>query len=51
MGIPKEGVGVSNNVKPKFGPPSFKASMFDMQQASLEMEIKVKYIFSSKNKP
>jgi uncharacterized protein (DUF2141 family) len=29
LGIPKEGVGVSNNVRPVLGPPSWSASKFE----------------------
>lgn len=30
MGIPKEPVGVSNNAKGRFGPPSFEAAVFEV---------------------
>jgi len=38
MGIPKELVGFSNNVKGTFGPPSFKKTVFNLMK-SLEIHI------------
>jgi uncharacterized protein (DUF2141 family) len=31
IGIPKEPIGTSNNVKSRFGPPSFKDARFDLK--------------------
>lgn len=44
LGIPKEGIGVSNNVVSKFGPPSFKNAVFEANQETLIIQIKMKYI-------
>lgn len=35
IGMPKEGFGFSNNAKGKFGPPSFKQTIFIVNQDSL----------------
>jgi uncharacterized protein (DUF2141 family) len=40
LGIPKEGYGFSNNVKPKFSAPSFEDCKFSLT-TDLEMKIKV----------
>lgn len=44
LGIPKEGVGSSNNPKSKFGPPSFKASSFEISDSTVSLKIKLTYI-------
>jgi len=31
IGIPKEPIGTSNNVKPRFGPPKFNEARFDLK--------------------
>ncbi len=40
FGIPKEGIGSSNNLKPKFGPPAFDESAFtvDSNNAIISVE-------------
>lgn len=42
LGIPKEGVGTSNNVKSSFGPPSFKEALFQLDKDNKEIRIKIK---------
>lgn len=43
MGIPKEGVGTSNNAKGSFGPPKFSDAKFKHSKAETQIEIKVSY--------
>lgn len=44
MSIPKEGYGVSNNVKPRsFGPPEFEKSVFLLTQSDTLISIKMNY--------
>ena len=42
LGIPKEGFGFSNNIKPKFRAPSFKDVKFT-KQGDMNMKIKLLY--------
>ena len=44
FGIPKEGVGASNNAKGSFGPPSFKDATFKVSQTCGMHSIKVAYL-------
>ena len=44
LGMPKEGVGVSNNAKGHFGSPSYEDSKFHLNRKSLIMNISVKYL-------
>ena len=44
MGLPKEGVGSSNNVRPHFGPPKFAAAAFTFTGGKLELSITVIYL-------
>ncbi|MCX6230628.1 MAG: DUF2141 domain-containing protein [Bacteroidetes bacterium] len=44
IGMPKEGVGVSNNAKGSFGPPSFKDSKFQLNKELLISNITIKYL-------
>ena len=44
LGIPKEGVGASNNQKSKFGPPSFKQSKFVFGNPELTVNIETRYV-------
>lgn len=39
LGIPREPVGVSNNPKPRYGPPRFEDSAFDLPQAGQSISI------------
>jgi uncharacterized protein (DUF2141 family) len=44
MGIPREGVGASNNAKGHFGPPKFDAAAFRFSGGRLELKITVNYL-------
>ena len=43
IGIPKEGLGVSNDAKGKMGPPKFKDAKFEIKQEKTDISITVKY--------
>jgi uncharacterized protein (DUF2141 family) len=43
LGIPKEGTGVSNNVRSSFGAPKFSDASFSLNDKSYTTEIKVTY--------
>lgn len=43
LGIPKEGIGVSNNVKGSFGPPKFKDAKFEHQKQETVLAITTTY--------
>jgi len=44
IGIPREGVGASNNAKGHFGPPKFDAAVFHFAGSRLELKIIVIYL-------
>ena len=44
LGIPREGVGASNNPKPRMGPPKFTAAEFQHRGASMDVEIVMHYL-------
>jgi uncharacterized protein (DUF2141 family) len=44
IGIPTEGIGVSNNVKGHFGPPKFDDAKFDFNQAGETITIAINYL-------
>jgi len=44
LGMPKEGVGTSNNPKSKFGPPSFKDASFVLDHDAVELTINLRYL-------
>jgi uncharacterized protein (DUF2141 family) len=44
LGIPKEGIGTSNNAKSTLGPPSFEDSRFTMGNKSNSITINIKYL-------
>jgi uncharacterized protein (DUF2141 family) len=44
LGIPREGVGASDNPKPRMGPPKFAAAEFQHSGASLDIEIIMHYL-------
>jgi uncharacterized protein (DUF2141 family) len=44
MGIPREGVGASNNAKGHLGPPKFDAASFHFMGKRLEMDITINYL-------
>jgi len=43
LGLPKEGYAFSNNVRPMFSPPSFKAAAFDYAGGDLWLTITMRY--------
>jgi uncharacterized protein (DUF2141 family) len=43
MGIPKEGVGVSNNKISSFGPPKFEDALFILDKSSYTITLNVNY--------
>jgi len=43
IGIPKEGVGVSNNAKGRFGPPAYKDARFQLDGETHSQEIEITY--------
>ncbi|NTU53373.1 MAG: DUF2141 domain-containing protein [Chlorobiaceae bacterium] len=44
LGMPKEGVGTSNNPRTRFGPPSFEDASFGFDQSGLELVINLRYL-------
>jgi uncharacterized protein (DUF2141 family) len=44
MGIPREGVGASNNAKGHFGPPKFDAAAFVFSRGCLDLKITIYYL-------
>lgn len=42
--LPKEGVGVSRNPKPRMGPPTFKSAAFKVDGADVTLAITMQYI-------
>jgi uncharacterized protein (DUF2141 family) len=44
MGIPREGIGFSNNVMGNFGPPSFEKSSFTISDGDKTLSIKMRYL-------
>ena len=44
LGIPREGVGASNNPKPRMGPPKFAAAKFQYSGASMDLPITMHYL-------
>ena len=44
IGIPKEGIGVSNNARPRFGPPKWKDAVFTVADKNVEIEIECFYL-------
>ena len=44
IGMPKEGVGASNNPTSRFGPPSFEAARFELDTAREKIRIRIKYL-------
>jgi len=44
MGIPREGVGASNNAKGHFGPPKFDAAAFRFSGGRMEIKIQIDYL-------
>lgn len=44
LGIPREGVGASNDAKGHFGPPKFDAAAFNFSGARLVLKITITYL-------
>jgi uncharacterized protein (DUF2141 family) len=44
MGIPREGVGASNNAKGRFGPPKFSAAAFQHASGRTNLNICINYL-------
>ncbi|TLU81715.1 MAG: DUF2141 domain-containing protein [Chlorobium sp.] len=44
LGIPKNGVGASNNPKFRFGPPSFEDASFPLDCSEVEVDVHLKYL-------
>ena len=44
IGMPKEGVGASNNASGHMGPPKFSAAAFAFKGGVLELKIAVRYL-------
>jgi uncharacterized protein (DUF2141 family) len=44
MGIPREGVGASNNAKGRFGPPKFSAAAFQHSGGRMILKICINYL-------
>lgn len=44
FGIPKEGVGTSNNPHFFLGPPSFENAKFQLDSPEVEIEVRLKYL-------
>lgn len=45
LGIPREGVGSSNNPRGGFGPPDFEDAAFRLTSPTLHLHIQIDYIF------
>lgn len=43
LGVPKEGVGFSNNVRAVLGPPSFAQTQFPVGQSAVTQSIRLRY--------
>jgi uncharacterized protein (DUF2141 family) len=44
LGIPREGVGASNNARGHMGPPKFDSAKFEWAGAWLNLEITIKHL-------
>jgi uncharacterized protein (DUF2141 family) len=44
IGIPREGVGASNNARGSIGPPHFDAAAFHVDQSPVELAVTVTYL-------
>lgn len=44
LGIPREGVGASNNPAPRMGPPKFSAAKFQYSEGPMNVEIIMRYL-------
>jgi uncharacterized protein (DUF2141 family) len=44
IGLPSEGFGFSNNVRPLFGPPSLKSVLFDVPEGETTVRVHMRYL-------
>jgi len=44
LGMPKEGVGTSNNPRSRFGPPSFDDAAFTLDRNIMELTVNLRYL-------
>ena len=44
IGIPKEGIGMSNDAKPKFGPPKWEDAVFEVGEEDVSLTIAMFYM-------
>lgn len=44
FGMPKEGIGFSNNIRPGFGPPKFKEAKFEISKKNQIIDIDILYL-------
>ena len=44
LGIPKEGIGTSNNAKGRFGPPKYRDAKFTIPEGGVVQTIKIVYL-------
>ncbi len=44
IGLPKEGIGMSRNAKPRFGPPKWKDAVFTVGEEDVSLEISMLYL-------
>lgn len=44
LGIPREGVGASNDAQGHFGPPKFDAAAFRFSGGRIDLKITIKYL-------
>ena len=44
LGMPKEGVGASNNAKGRFGPPKYKDASFVLDSNEKQMNVTIQYL-------
>lgn len=49
MGIPREGVGASNNARGHLGPPKSEAAAFHFPGGRLELKVTINYLWESEN--
>jgi len=45
IGIPKEGLGASNNAKGRMGPPKYEDARFQFEKDQQKMQFEIDYIF------
>ena len=44
LGIPREGVGASNNARGHFGPPTFRDASFEYPGGEMDLRIRITYL-------